>query len=247
MFIGHFALTPEPLVRLSWNFVLRILSTRGRSGANPIRPKNVGHPEDRPLSKGTEEHGGRRIIQIIICNILCSSVPLILVIWKSVLFANDHLQRNGGGRIIQMIICNNSCSSVPLILVIRKSALFANDHFQRNGGARKRPNHRDDRLQQSVLLRPLDFGHPENRPLCKWPIAKERRSTEEAVSSGWSFATIRAPLSSGGRLTSLKASLVRCFTFSKTSPKTSQGNVFFKTSLKHRIVKQKVRCFYTMF
>ena len=126
MFIGHFALTPEPLVRLSWNFVLRIPYTRGRSGANPIRPKNVGHPEDRPLCKGTEEHEGRRIIQMIICNILCSSVPLILVIWKSVLFANDHLQRNGGGRIIQMIICNNFYSSVPLILVIRRTVLFAN-------------------------------------------------------------------------------------------------------------------------
>ena len=53
--------------------------------------------------------------------------------------------------------------------------------------------------------------------------------------------------SSAGQLTSLKASLVRCFTFSKTSPKTSGGNVYFKTSLKHRIVKQKVLCFYTMF
>ena len=46
--------------------------------------------------------------------------------------------------------------------------------------------------------------------------------------------------SSAGRLTSFKASFVRCFTFSKTSG----GNVFFS---KHRIVKQKVRCLYTMF
>ena len=52
---------------------------------------------------------------------------------------------------------------------------------------------------------------------------------------------------SAGRLTSLEASLVRCFTFSKTSPKTSGSNVFFKTSLKHCIIKQKVQCFYTMF
>ena len=44
MFISHFALTPEPLVRLSWNFVLRILYMRGRSGVylSPIRQKNVG-------------------------------------------------------------------------------------------------------------------------------------------------------------------------------------------------------------
>ena len=46
-----------------------------------------------------------------------------------------------------------------------------------------------------------------------------------------------------GGLTSLEASLVRCFTFSETSPKTSRGDVFFKTSLEHRTVKQKVRCF----
>ena len=57
----------------------------------------------------------------------------------------------------------------------------------------------------------------------------------------------KTPLFSAGGLTSLEASLVRCFTFSETSPKTSRGDVFFKTSLEHRTVKQKVRCFYTMF
>ena len=50
------------------------------------------------------------------------------------------------------------------------------------------------------------------------------------------------PSSDGG-----PTSLMRCFTFSETSPKTSSGDVFFKTSLEHRTVKQKVRCFYTMF
>ena len=54
-------------------------------------------------------------------------------------------------------------------------------------------------------------------------------------------------LTSAGGLTSLEASLVSCFTFSETLPKTSRGDVFFKTSLEHRTVKQKVRCFYTMF
>ena len=49
MFIGHFALTPEPLVRLSWNFVFIILHTRGRSA--PSNPKNVGHPEDCSFCK----------------------------------------------------------------------------------------------------------------------------------------------------------------------------------------------------
>ena len=60
---------------------------------------------------------------------------------------------------------------------------------------------------------------------------------------GWGDGAV----TSAGGLTSLEASLVRCFTFSETSPKTSRGDVFFKTSLEHRIVKQKVRCFYTMF
>ena len=69
----------------------------------------------KTICKGREEHGGGRIIQMVICNNPCSSVPLILVIFRTVLFANDHLQKNGGGRILRMIICNNSCSSVPLI------------------------------------------------------------------------------------------------------------------------------------
>ena len=40
------------------------------------------------ICKGTEKHGGGRIIQIIICNNPCSSIPLILVIWSTVLYAN---------------------------------------------------------------------------------------------------------------------------------------------------------------
>ena len=74
------------------------------------------------ICKGTEEHGGGRTIQMVICNNPCSSVPLIFVIWRTVLLANDHLQRNRGGRIFRMIICNNSCSFVPLILIIRPFA-----------------------------------------------------------------------------------------------------------------------------
>ena len=45
--------------------------------------------------------------------------------------------------------------------------------------------------------------------------------------------------SRGGRLTSLVASFVRCFGFFQIS----RSLFFFKTSLKHCIVKQKVRCF----
>ena len=148
MFIGHFALTPEPLVRLSWNFVLRILYTRGRVSGNisPSDQKNVGHLEDHPLCKGMEEHRGGRIIQMVICNNLCSSIPLILAIWRTVFFENNHLQRNGGGLIHWMIICNNSFSSVPLTLVIQRAVPFANDHLQRNGGARRRLYHPDDHL-----------------------------------------------------------------------------------------------------
>ena len=77
--------------------------------------------------KGMEEHRGGRIIQMVISNNPCSFVPLTLVIWRTVLFANDHLQRNEGGQIIRMIICNNSCSFVPLILVIERTVLFAKE------------------------------------------------------------------------------------------------------------------------
>ena len=72
---------------------------------------------------------------------------------------------------------------------------------------------------------------------CNWTEIWKKRTS---VNVGW------VGFSAGG-LTSLEASLVRCFTFSETSPKTSRGDVFFKTSLEHRTVKQKVRCFYTMF
>ena len=81
------------------------------------------------ICKGTEEHGGGQIIQMVICNNPCLSVPLILVIWRTVLFASDHLQRYGGDWIIWMIICNNSCSFVPLLLVIWRTVLFANDRY----------------------------------------------------------------------------------------------------------------------
>ena len=47
----------------------------------------------------------------------------------------------------------------------------------------------------------------------------------------------------GGRLTSLDASFMRCFGFFSNIVKNIEVDVFFKTSLKHRIVKQKVRCF----
>ena len=35
-----------------------------------------------------------------------------------------------------------------------------------------------------------NVGHPDDRPLCKWPFAKKQRSTKEAWWSRWSFATI---------------------------------------------------------
>ena len=49
-------------------------------------------------SNGTKE---QELLQMIIQMIqppTCSSVPLILVIRRTVLFANDHLQRNGRAR-----------------------------------------------------------------------------------------------------------------------------------------------------
>ena len=68
MFIGYFALTPEPLVRLSRNFVLRILYTSSRSGANFIRPKKCWSSRgpsslQMTICKGMEEHGEGRIIR----------------------------------------------------------------------------------------------------------------------------------------------------------------------------------------
>ena len=53
--------------------------------------------------------------------------------------------------------------------------------------------------------------------------------------------------SRGGRLTSLDASFMRCFVFFSNIVKNIEVDVFFKTSLKHRIVKQKVRCFMRCF
>ena len=60
-------------------------------------------------------------------------------------------------------------------------------------------------------------------------------------SKSWDW--VGFPLPRGGRLTSLDASFMRCFGFFQTSSKTSRSMFFFKTSLKHCIVKQKVRCF----
>ena len=114
------------------------------------------------ICKGTEEHGGGQIIQMVICNNPCLSVPLILVIWRTVLFASDHLQRYGGDWIIRMIICNNSCSFVPLLLVIRRTVLFANDHLQRKGRARRRPNHPDDHFQGSLIPKALIYDGTES-------------------------------------------------------------------------------------
>ena len=114
------------------------------------------------ICKGTEEHGGGQIIQMVICNNPCLSVPLILVIWRTVLFASDHLQRYGGDWIIRMIICNNSCSFVPLLLVIRRTILFANDHLQRKGRARRRPNHPDDHFQGSLIPMALLYDGTES-------------------------------------------------------------------------------------
>ena len=56
------------------------------------------------ICKGIQEHGGGWIIWMIICNNPCSYVPLILVIWRTVLFVNDHLQRNRG-----IIVARNHC------------------------------------------------------------------------------------------------------------------------------------------
>ena len=148
MFIGHFALTPEPLVRLSWNFVLRNLYTRGRSSANfsPIRPKNVCHREDRPLCKwpfakerrSTKEDGSSR--------------------WS---FATIHAPPS----LWFYHLMNSPLCKQPFVK------------------ERRRPDHLDDHLQNCSSL---DFGHPEDKPLCKWLIVKKRRNNccEEHFSRG---------------------------------------------------------------
>ena len=100
MFIGHFALTPERwsiwAEILYWgSYILRLGLVRISAQSDQ---KNVGYPEDRPLCKGTEKQGGGRIIQMKICSNSYNSVPLILVILRTILFANHHLQRNGGAQ-----------------------------------------------------------------------------------------------------------------------------------------------------
>ena len=74
--------------------------------------------------------------------------------------------------LLQLLIRWSVCWKM---LVIQRTVLFANDHLQRNRGARRRPDRPDGHLQQSVLLRPFDFGHLEDSTLCKRPFAKERR------------------------------------------------------------------------
>ena len=100
MFIGHFALTPERwsiwAEILYWgSYILRLGLVRISAQSDQ---KNVGYPEDRPLCKGTKKQGGGRIIQMKICSNSYNSVPLILVILRTILFANHHLQRNGGAQ-----------------------------------------------------------------------------------------------------------------------------------------------------
>ena len=46
----------------------------------------------------SQKQGGGRIIQMKICSNSYNSVPLILVILRTILFANHHLQRNGGAQ-----------------------------------------------------------------------------------------------------------------------------------------------------
>ena len=87
MFIGHFALTPEPLVCLSWNFVLgsSILGAGRVRISAPCDQKNVGHPEESPLCKwsfakerrSTEVAGSSRWSFATIC------APLSLWFWSS--------------------------------------------------------------------------------------------------------------------------------------------------------------------
>ena len=84
---------------------------------------------------------------------------------------------------------------------------------------------------------------------------RKKRSVRKPLRGPSSLRTLQGPILRAlampqlaeKREVRLEASLARCFTFSETSPKTSRGDVFFKTSLEHRTVKQKVRCFYTMF
>ena len=115
-FICHFALINSNIWSVWAEILYWILHTRSRSGAkfNPIRPKHCwssGGPSSLQMTLFTEEHGGGLIIQMVICDILCSSIPLILMlaIWRTVLFAKDHLQRNGG-----LIVARNNCREEQL-------------------------------------------------------------------------------------------------------------------------------------
>ena len=170
IFISHFALTPEPLVRLSRNFVLRILYTRGNF--SPIVPKKClwsGGPSSLQMAycSGTEEHipsrwsfatirappslwfwsfGERSSLPMTTCkgreeagssgwSLATIPAPPSPWFWSSgepsslQMTICKGMEEHRGGQIIQMIICNNPCSSVPLILVIRRTVLFVNDHL----------------------------------------------------------------------------------------------------------------------
>ena len=91
----------------------------------------------------------------------------MLVIRRTVLFANDHLQRNGGvqrwtdhpdGNLQQSLLLH------PFDFGHLKDSPLCKQPFAKEG---RRTDPPDDHLQQTVLLRPLDFGYPEDRPLCK--------------------------------------------------------------------------------
>ena len=112
IFICHFALTPEPLVRLSWNFVLIILYTRGRSGANfsPIQPKKCWSSRGQfslqmTICKGKEEAGSSRWS--------FATIPAPPSPWFWSFGEPSSLQmiickgteEQGGGQIIRWIIC----------------------------------------------------------------------------------------------------------------------------------------------
>ena len=113
------------------------------------------------------------------CQFQPHSTQKMLVIRRTVLFANDPLQRNGH---LQQSVLLHPFWFWSSVEQSSLQITFANEW--------RKPDHPNNNLQQSVLLRPLDFGHPEDRPLCKWPFVQERRNNcrKEQLSRG----TLRA-------------------------------------------------------
>ena len=91
--------------------------------------------------------------------ILCSSVPLQMVICKEDGSLDDQNEGDGGAGIVANDHLEVPASSVPLQMVVCKEDCPLDDQNQREGGARINANYHLDDPASSVLLRSFENGH----------------------------------------------------------------------------------------